>query len=240
MNGLKSSRAMLFGRPHSWIFELGADDDHRTARVVHALAEEVLAETPLLALEHVAQALERTVTLAADGAGAAAVVEQRVDGFLEHSLFVAEDHFRRLDLDELLEPVVPVDDAPVQIVQIGGGEPTALERDEGPQFRRKHRDDVDDHPLGLVVGVAERLDDLEPLQQVLLPLHGRLQLDLAPQVFGEVVEVYRLEELANRLGAHHRLELLALLAKLGVRVLGDQLSSRGGRNRPASTTTYDS
>jgi len=35
--------------------ERGADDDDRTARVVDALAEEVLAEASLLALEHVAQ-----------------------------------------------------------------------------------------------------------------------------------------------------------------------------------------
>ena len=36
--------------------ELGADDDDRTARVVDALAEQVLAEAALLALEHVARA----------------------------------------------------------------------------------------------------------------------------------------------------------------------------------------
>src|SRR3989337_2326070 len=33
--------------------EVRADDDHRTARVVHAFAEEVLTEPSLLALEHV-------------------------------------------------------------------------------------------------------------------------------------------------------------------------------------------
>src|SRR4026207_145609 len=38
--------------------QLGADDDDRAARVVDTLAEQVLAETTLLALEHVGQALE--------------------------------------------------------------------------------------------------------------------------------------------------------------------------------------
>src|SRR5690606_19736303 len=56
-----------------------ADDDHRAARVVHALAEQVLAETPLLALDHVGQRLQRTLVRAGDRAAAAAVVEQRVD-----------------------------------------------------------------------------------------------------------------------------------------------------------------
>ena len=39
--------------------ERRADDDDRTARVVDALAEQVLAEAALLALQHVGQALER-------------------------------------------------------------------------------------------------------------------------------------------------------------------------------------
>src|SRR4029077_9515315 len=40
--------------------ELRADDDHRAAGVVHALAEQVLAEAALLALKRVRQRLERT------------------------------------------------------------------------------------------------------------------------------------------------------------------------------------
>src|ERR1022692_1776229 len=60
--------------------QVGARDDDRTTRVVHALAEQVLAEAPLLALEHVAERLQRAVAGTGDGAPAAAVVEQRVDG----------------------------------------------------------------------------------------------------------------------------------------------------------------
>ena len=55
-NGLNSSSAITFGRPHWWSFRYGPDDDDRAARVVDALAEQVLAETALLALEHVARA----------------------------------------------------------------------------------------------------------------------------------------------------------------------------------------
>ena len=65
--------------------ERGADDDDRTAGVVDALAEQVLAEAALLALEHVGQRLERTLVRTGDGLAAAAVVEQRVDGLLQHA-----------------------------------------------------------------------------------------------------------------------------------------------------------
>src|ERR1041385_6962137 len=100
--------------------ELGTDDDDRPARVVDALAEQVLTEPALLALEHVGQRLERTLAATADRLGATAVVEERVDRFLEHALLVPENDFRRAMRDELLETVVAVDDATIQIVQVGG------------------------------------------------------------------------------------------------------------------------
>ena len=55
--------------------EFRPDNDHGTPGVIDSLAEEVLAESPLLALEHVAETFQRAVALAADRARAAAVVE---------------------------------------------------------------------------------------------------------------------------------------------------------------------
>ena len=202
MNGLKSSSAIDLRQPALVNLELGADDDDRAARVVDALAEEVLAEPSLLALEHVAQALERPVALAADRAGAAAVVEQRVDRFLEHALLVAEDDLGRPDLDELLEAVVAVDDAAVEVVQVARRETSALERHERPEIGRKNRDDVEDHPLGLVLALPERFDDLEALQNVLLALNRRLDLRLGAEIDRELLDVDRLEQVADRLAAH--------------------------------------
>ena len=95
MNGLNSSSAISFGKPALVQLELGTDDDDRTARVVHALAEQVLTEPALLALEHVRQRLERTLAAAANRLGATTVVEQRVDRFLQHALLVPEDDLRR-------------------------------------------------------------------------------------------------------------------------------------------------
>jgi hypothetical protein len=60
----------LLGKAALPELELGADDDDRTAGVVDAFSEEVLAEAALLALA-VAQGLERPVAGAVTGAARA-------------------------------------------------------------------------------------------------------------------------------------------------------------------------
>ena len=180
MNGLKSSTAIALGRPHWCSRSSGPDHDDRPARVVHPLAEQVLAEPALLALEHVGQRLERPLAPAPDGLGAAAVVEQRVHRLLEHPLLVPEDDLRRAVLDQLLEPVVAVDHPAVQIVQVAGGEAAAIQRHQRPEIRRQHRDHVHDHPGRVVrqvlvfARVEERVHDLEPLEHLLLAVLARL------------------------------------------------------------------
>ena len=204
MNGLNSSSAISFGSPHWCSSQLGTDDDDRTARVVHALAEQVLTEPALLALEHVGQRLERTLAAAANRLGATPVVEQRVDRLLQHALLVAQDDFRRAVRDELLQAVVAVDDAAIQVVQIRRREPAAVERHERPQVGRNDWDDVQDHPLRLVAHVArvarvaERVDDLEPLEQHLLPMLRRLDDDGRAELVRRLVDVEATEQLANR------------------------------------------
>src|SRR5207302_6200222 len=93
------------------------DHDDAAAGVVDAFAQQVLAEATLLALEHVGQALELVVRRTTHWSTAAPVVDQRVDGFLQHALLVADDDLRRLQLQQPLETVVAVDHAPVEIVQ---------------------------------------------------------------------------------------------------------------------------
>src|SRR5256712_6782036 len=59
-----------------------ADDDDGAAGIVHALAEKVLAETALLALERVAEGFERAIVGSAQNAAAAAGVGPSVNGIL--------------------------------------------------------------------------------------------------------------------------------------------------------------
>ena len=134
--------------------ELRTDDDDRTAGIVDALAEQVLAEAALLALQHVGERLQRPLVGAGDDAAAAAVVEQRVDRLLQHALLVADDDVRRAQLDQPLQAVVAVDDAAIEIVQVRGREAAAVERHERTQVRRDHRHDRQDHPLRACCPIA--------------------------------------------------------------------------------------
>src|SRR5687767_4383146 len=214
--------------------ELRADDDDRATRVVHALAEQVLTEPALLALEHVAERLERTLAATPNRLRATAVVEQRVDRFLEHALLVPENDLRRAMHDELLQTVVAVDDAAVQIVEVRRREPSTVEWHERTQVGRNDWNDIQDHPLRLVARVArlarvaERVDDLEPLQHLLLAMLRRLRLHVLTELVGDLVHVESTQELAHRRRSNIRPEgvvvrLARLRAQVEVFVLVEQL-----------------
>ena len=176
-------------------------DDHRAARIIDALAEKVLAEAALLALEHVGQRLQRTLVGTGDGAAAAAVVEQGVDRFLEHALFVADDDVRRAKLHQALEAVVAVDHAAIEIVEIRRREAAAVERHQRAKLGRDDRNDVEDHPLGLVARIDEAFDDLQPLDD-LLGLQFRLgDGQLVEQFLALALEVEVHQHDLDRFGA---------------------------------------
>src|SRR5438067_144235 len=141
--------------------QFGTDDDDGAAGVIDALAEEVLAEAALLALEGVAERLQRAVVRALQHAAAAAVVEERVDRFLQHALLVAHDDVRRAELEQLLQAIVAVDDAAVQIVEVRRGEAAAVQRDQRAQLGRNDRNDVEDHPLRTMSRLAEGVDHFQ-------------------------------------------------------------------------------
>src|SRR5664280_784192 len=88
--------------------EVGTHHNDGAAGIVHALAQQVLAEAALLALQRVGQRLERTVVGATQHAATASIVEQRVHGLLQHALLVAHDDFRRMQIHQLLQAVVAV------------------------------------------------------------------------------------------------------------------------------------
>ena len=214
--------------------ELRADHDDRTAGVVDALTEQVLAEPALLALEQIRQRLQRTVARSGDRAAAAAVVEQRIHRLLEHALLVVDDDLGRAEVDQSLQPVVAVDDAAVQVVQVGRGEAATVELNHRPQLRRDHRNRVEHHAHRRVAVGLEGRDDLQPLERTQLLLSLAAADDLAQVVrLGRDVEV--LDELLDRLGTHGALEVLAVaVLQLAVEQLVDDqlLGSQLGERRP--------
>ena len=183
-------------------------DDHRSARVVHALAQQVLTEAALLALEHVAQGLERPVARTGDRTPAAAVVKQRVDGLLQHPLLVVDDDLGRAEVEQSLEAVVAVDHAAVQVVEVGGRKPATVQLHHRAKLRRDHRNGLEHHHLGPVARLQERRDDLQALDRAgLLLALGRL--DLLLQILGLGLEIDLLEQIPDRLGAHAAAEIFA-------------------------------
>ena len=189
--------------------ELRAVDDHGASGVVHALAQQVLSETTLLALEHVRERLQRTVARSGDRTAATAVVEQRVDRLLQHPLLVVHDDLGGAEIQQPLEAVVAVDHATVQIVEVGGREAATVQLHHRTQVRRDDRDAVQDHAGGRVRGGAEGRDDLQALQRTSLLLALAGGDDLAQQL-GLGVEIEVEQATLERLGAHAALEVGAV------------------------------
>ena len=152
---LEEFQRHLLGQTTLVQLQIRANDDHRAAGVVDALTEQVLAEAPLLALQQVRERLQLVVARTADGAATPAVVDQRVDGFLQHPLLVADDDLRRAQVEQPLQPVVTVDHAAVEVVEVGGRETAAVQLHHRPQVGRQYRQVGDDHPLRTVAGTSQ-------------------------------------------------------------------------------------
>ena len=131
-------------------FQFRTGHDNRTTRIIDALTQKVLTETALLALEHVGQRLQWTLVGASDRTAATAIVEQCVNSFLQHALFVADDDVWRAQFDQALQTVVTVDNAAIEIVQIGRCKTATIQRHQWAQFWWNDGNDVQNHPLGLV------------------------------------------------------------------------------------------
>ena len=185
--------------------QVGPDDDNGAAGIVDALAEQILAEAPLLAAQEVGEALELMAGRSGNGAAAPAIVDQRIHRLLEHALLVADDDFRRAQVQQFLEAVVAVDDTTVEVVEIAGGKAPAVQLDHGPQVRREYRQHGEHHPLRAVAGAAERLYDAHPLDGFLALLAGG-GTHVVPQLISQRVEVDAAQDVHKPFGAHGRLE----------------------------------
>ena len=138
--GLEQLEGHLLGQAALMQLELGADHDDGPSRVVDSLAEQVLTEPALLALQHVGQRLERAVARSRHRPAAPAVVEEGIDCLLQHALLVVDDDLGSTEIEQSLETVVAVDDPAIQVVQVAGGEPAAVELHHRAQVGRDDRE----------------------------------------------------------------------------------------------------
>ncbi len=209
--GLEQLQGHALGQAALVQFQGRADHDNGAAGVVHALAQQVLTEAALLALDHVSQGFQGPLVGAGDGAATAAVVQQSIHGFLQHALLVAHDDIRRGEFQQALEAVVAVDHPAVQVVQIRSGEAAAIQRDQRTQFRRQHRQHLENHPLGTVTGFFQGFEQLETLGDLLDLGLGIGGADLFAQAQDFRGNIQRQEQFVDGLGTHAGIELVTVL-----------------------------
>ena len=191
-------------------FKLRTYDYNRTSRIINTLAEKVLTETSLLALEHIRKGFERTVIRTGHGLAAAAVVYKRVNRLLKHTLLVADYYIRSMQLKQPLKSVVAVYNTSVKIVKVACGETSAVKLYHRTEIRRYYRNNVKYHPLRTVSGLSERLKHLKALEKTYALLSGSI-LKLRSQFIAGFVEIDFAQQLLYSLGAHSRLEIVLIL-----------------------------
>ncbi len=89
---------------------------------------------------------------------------------MKHPLFIPEDHFRSLDVDQALEAIVADDNATIEVIEVRRCEAAPFERYERTQIRRDDRDDIKDHPLRAIrlfcLACAECIKDAQTLEHI--------------------------------------------------------------------------
>ncbi|GIQ64111.1 hypothetical protein PACILC2_26790 [Paenibacillus cisolokensis] len=202
----------LFRKPALIHFQARPDNDNGTAGIVDPFAQQVLTEAALLPFQHMAERFQRPVARTGNGTSAAAIVDQRVDRFLQHPFFVLHDNVRRAEIQKPLQTVVPVNDAAVQIVQVGSGETSAVKLHHRPELRRNDGQHVENHPFRTIARIAERFDHFQPLDRTVaaLALSG-------PQLFLQrlhfFVDVDILQKLLDGFSAHARLKTVTVFSR---------------------------
>ena len=191
-----------------------SNNDNRTRRVVYPLTQKVLAETTLLAFQAVGQRLQCAVALCLNSAGLAGVVKQAVYRLLQHALFVAQNHFGSLDFQQTLQTVVADNHAAVQIVQVGRSKTATVQRHQWTQFGRNNRNDLHDHPFGVVfhplVCLAQIFNYLQTLEGFLLALLAGFVVGAVAQVVRQLGQVQTLKQHQQRIGTHLGDELIGV------------------------------
>ena len=200
--------------------EVRTDDDDGATRVVHAFAEEVLTQIAVLTLEVVGEGFERTAAATEDTkharAAAHRVVEERINGLLKNTFFVAENDFGSVDGEQSLETVVTVDDAAVEVVEVRRRVAASFERDHRAECGRDDGETGHEHPLGAHTCALQALGEAEALAEfvavcgtrILVLLLHLLDEDVDVDIFQNAVEGFRADGGTEHRAVFHREEVV--------------------------------
>ena len=186
MNGLNSSSASS-GQAALVQLELRANHDDRTAGIVDALAEQILPEAALLALQHVASDFSGRLL---------APVMTRPRRPLSNSAstdscsmrFSCARYVRRAQLHQPLQAVVAVDDAAIKVVEVEVAK-------RPPSSGTSGRNSRNDRTTVRIIHsgrlrIDERLDDLQPLGQLFRLSVRRGLDDLDADIVAQLLQVH--------------------------------------------------
>ena len=126
---------------------------------------------------------------------------------------------RRLELEQVLEAIVAVDDAAVQVVEVRRGEPAAFQRHERTQVGRDDRQHFEHHPFGTGARLREAQHEFQTLGQTLADLLALGVEHRFLQFLGDAGQFTVAQQGLDRLGPHAGAEVLAVLV-LRLAVLG--------------------
>ena len=120
-----------------------------------------MTEATTLTLKHVAEGLERAVGGASDSAAVTSVVKEGIHRLLEHALFVADDDFWSLELQQRAKTIVAIDDSAIEVIEIGCREASTFERNERAEIRWNDWKHIQDHPLGACFRSGKALNEFK-------------------------------------------------------------------------------
>ena len=131
--------------------QIRPDNDNGTTRIVHTLSKEILPEPSLFSLEHIAEGLERSLVGTGNYFTPSPIVKKNVHGFLQHSLFISNNNIRCVQFKEPFQPIIPINDAAVKIIQIRSGKTASIKGNKWSQVRRQYGNHIQDRPFRLVL-----------------------------------------------------------------------------------------
>ena len=115
---LKQLNSHLFRQAALINLQLRTYHNNGTPRIVYTFPQKVLTEASRLTFQHVRQGLQRPVSRSRNRTSPAAIINQCVYCLLQHTFLIAHDDFRRAQLQQPFQAVVPVNNPSIQIIQI--------------------------------------------------------------------------------------------------------------------------
>ncbi len=183
-------------------FEIRTHHNHGTRRVVDTFTEQVFAETTLLTLDHIGQGFQRSVARTQHGSAATAIVKECIDSLLQHSLFIADDDFRRIEVEQFLKTVVSINQTTIEIIQVAGRKVSRIQKNEWTQIGWNYGNDIQTHPLCSILAVIQHLNRLESLDNIFLSLLALRSLQLLAQFLRSFLKIETFEQFFYRIGTH--------------------------------------